>query len=775
MLPQLTLWESGDPLLGTYVPLVTVGWLDFRNYGLNGIDIYAGLLDARAPGMMVNPLGPAGEAICTSPLDQTQLSMDNLLQNNHTTEYAVFAWTHDKGASTDIWTQKINLPTWVEFWPTNGWPVTEAKANQILPQVNREVYVWQDGRRDPIPNDNQDDENIYCQTPGTCTGGTEMLWRDIFAKWSPGEDAQHFRFVADPEDGSTFVVWDEIRYPFDPGSPYRIVFIQKLDKDGVPRWSNAGVAVNKYNCGDCECSPYAQLPDVCIDGAGGARVVWQQTEGAYQACWAAHVQADGTVLFNNSIWASTCGSRQQNFTEPRIALADGVTYYAAVGCIIEGSANNQLPRIGGWDVNDNILLGSVTTSGWTDHFDLRIAYDNFATIPGVYFLTRIDGGYRLSVEYRSVALAGLVYRNESINFAEFGGYDLTAASLNGAAANPAYFTWSEKAAIGDPFEVHLGYFHPSGGFARRNITDNLLASTPPQKPDSKQPVLVCDSIAAYGTHEGVLMAWDTEVYQSGGSSYHKVETNRAKVQFIFPPSLLIIPEFKSHLILDNGLSGLSYPDIARVVNPAPGMGPYGVVVWENVGEASLCQPLRLTDIIGQYVLYDSTGVNWGAQWTGPQSIAPGPGNYHQTRPQVQSSLPGAVSVYWYDGQTGDASVMGTRLPDLNATIAWAKNSEQQRKPNSPSTLSITDIWPQPAGVNTSAIQVGISGKQLEDVTLDIFDLLGRKIATLYRGVMHETGLVVQFTPSELKLRSGVYVLRLHGDSQQVIRTFTVLR
>ncbi len=597
----------------------------------------------------------------------------------------------------------------MEFWPTNGWPVTEAKANQILPQVNREVYVWQDGRRDPIPNDNQDDENIYCQTPGTCTGGTEMLWRDMFAKWSPGEDAQNFRFVADPEDGSTFVVWDEIRYPYNPNDPYRIVFIQKLDKDGVPRWSNAGVAVNKYNCGDCECSPYAQLPDVCIDGAGGARVVWQQTEGAYQACWAAQVQADGTVLFNNSIWASNCYRLSGNFTEPRIVVVNGTNLTAAIGVLQQASSGVSVPRHCSWNNSNVIAKGTVVATGITDHTDLRISFDGDMNEEGMYSLTRSSAGNGLSIiHYNLVNFTPPFFKvNESIIPVAFGGYDLTTSTIAQPVKKPAYFTWSEKAAIGSPFEVNLGYFHPAGGLARRNITSNSAASTPPQKPDSKQPVLVCDSIAAYGTHEGVLLAWDTEVYQSGG------------------------------------------------------------------GELSLCLPPRPTDIMGQYVLYAAGA---GAQWAGPQSIAPGPGDYHQTRPQVQSSLPGAVSVYWYDGQTGDASVMGTRMPNLHATIAWAKAVEEDRQAAARAgDFRVESIWPQPASQSTDAVHVFITGERGESVSVEVYDLLGRKRAMLHDGLINEQGIVLTLSPSQLGLGPGSYILLLRSSQAQVTQKFSIIR
>ncbi|HOJ05895.1 MAG TPA: hypothetical protein PK916_18005, partial [Bacteroidota bacterium] len=277
ILPRLTLWEHIDPVTQSYIPYVTVGWEDGRDAAATGVDIYAGLLDAQGPGIMVNPQGTSGDPITQDPNDQDQLAMDNVIVNSSVNEYTVFAWRHFTGTEWNIHYQEVNLPAWVYQQQLNGWPVTEAKGDQVQPQCARRVFVWQDGRRQSIPNDAQEDDNIYCQTPGECTGSTMMKWRDEWAMWTHGEDAANFRSVSDPSDGSTFVVWDEVRYGFGiPGPPCRIVFIQKFDRYGVPRWSNNGVAVNVFWAPDPWGSLTAQRADVCIDGAGGARVVWEQ-------------------------------------------------------------------------------------------------------------------------------------------------------------------------------------------------------------------------------------------------------------------------------------------------------------------------------------------------------------------------------------------------------------------------------------------------------------------------------------------------------------------
>jgi hypothetical protein len=114
-----------------------VGWIDYRDYAIIGTDIYAGLLDASGPGVMVNPQGSNGEAICQAPFDQYQLSMDNVFYGTVPYEHTVFVWRHYTGQEYDIWYQEVDLTIWLPMLAPDGWPVTEARGDQVLPQASR--------------------------------------------------------------------------------------------------------------------------------------------------------------------------------------------------------------------------------------------------------------------------------------------------------------------------------------------------------------------------------------------------------------------------------------------------------------------------------------------------------------------------------------------------------------------------------------------------------------------------------------------------------------
>ncbi|MFZ1730180.1 MAG: hypothetical protein WBQ23_15320 [Bacteroidota bacterium] len=786
VLPQPTLWESGDPLLGTYIPYVTVGWLDYRNYALTGIDIYGGLIDARAPGMMMNPAGPAGEPVCMLPYDQTELTMDNLFYNDKNVEYTIFGWTHETGAGKDIWHQKIFLPGWIEQWPVNGWPISEGKSDQILPQANREVFVWQDGRRDPIPNDNQDDENIYCQTPGMCTGPTEMNWRDMFARWAFGTDAREFRYVTNPDDGSTFVVWTEDREVYN-NALHSIVFIQKIDKDGVPRWSNNGVAVNGYVLPGG--SANAKLPDVCISDQGSAMVVWQQTNALppyNEECVAWKLDAlggrDPMGPFLMGLCWSSGGGLADTYTEPRImANAGGSAVIAFLWANTSAAPPLiTLPQTIPIASNGAFFPGNLATINTgiytpyvTDNTDLRMVHDGIGV---TYTMTRslsqpyiVFGAYdRSFVPLGPPPLPQKDYTS-AITYTAFDSYDLINRDyLLSPNFSDAAFTYSVQSQAGGSYDIYVGYFNYNFGIQSTAVKYNVTNNIP--YVDSKTPAIAADSIInGQSGRQGVLVAWDTDTHVPGYPTTHRVETNRFK----FPNA--IQQEFSTHLIVANGLTAPTHPDIARVINNVPQGSPTGVVVWEGGGELSPCSPARPTDIYGQFVNYDNTSSNPGIQWAQAEMIAPGSGNYHQTTPTVDQSIAGGVSVFWYDSQTGNKGIMGTRMPELHSNIGWAKAQRADRQSPQTSAFSISDVWPQPAPSLGSELSIAIESPSDDVASLELYDFLGRKIATLFNGFMWKTGLVVRFTPADYNLAPGVYLLRLSNSSEQRVKAITLLR
>jgi hypothetical protein len=178
---------------------------------------------------------------------------------------------HASVTNADIHYQSVRIPQWDLNKPANGWPVTEAKGDQSHPQVSGNVFVYEDARRKPIGastySEGQDDVNIYCETPGSCVGSKEMGWRDMFAEWTPQSGIAHMRIIVDESDSSIFVAWDETR------AGLLSVYAQKFDKDGVPRWTNNGVRVS-------ESGVEAEYPDIAVDRAGGAQLVYEYLNGS---------------------------------------------------------------------------------------------------------------------------------------------------------------------------------------------------------------------------------------------------------------------------------------------------------------------------------------------------------------------------------------------------------------------------------------------------------------------------------------------------------------
>ncbi|MBE0642486.1 MAG: hypothetical protein IH600_00220, partial [Bacteroidetes bacterium] len=696
-----------------------------------------------------------------------------LFYNDKNNEYTIFAWTHPTAAGKDIRYQKIALPAWIEQWPAGGWPVTEAKSDQILPQANREVFVWQDGRRDPIPYDLQDDENIYCQTPGDCTGPTQMNWRDVFARWAFGTDAREFRYVTNPEDGSTFVVWTEDRDPYN--TPQSIVFIQKFDKDGVPRWSNNGEAVSPMNVYDLD----AKLPDVCISDQGSAIVAYQRTSPVTgrEECLATKFNAAGlqpwpAPALHGYTWSSAYTVLADSYTEPRI-LSSG-NGNAVVAVLDSNSTNNvTFPHIFSVASNGaNIPIGLINTATQTsvsDNHDLQFVFNG---INAYYTITRswsqpliVCGAYDPSIIPLNPPFR---YDAHAISFVGFDSYDVISRDyLLSPNFSELSFAYSIQSQAGGSYDVWVGRYGYVSGASTPPATYQVTMNMP--YVDSKMPAIAADSVVnTQSGKQGVLLAWDTETHAPGYPITHRVESNRFK----FPGAMQ--PEFLTHLILANGLSAPSHPDIARVIGTALLVSPAGVVVWEGGGELGPCTPARPTEIYGQYVIYDRSAPNPGPQWSQAELIAPGTGNYHQTRPMVDQSMPGGVAVFWYDGQTGNKSIMGTRLPELHTDIGWAKDRGKE-VPAGTGTFSLGAVWPQPAQTLGAPVHVTIDAATGRTAVLELHDLLGRKVVTLFEGEVKDSGMLVRFTPAHYRLAPGVYLLRFSDGEKQQVKPITLIR
>ena len=774
--PVMTLWERPSiEGVQEYAPLAYIAWRDSRDE-LPGV--YGSLMDAseRMPGTypwLAQPVDLEGIPIATAPdVPRTQLAIDNL--GLQTSANAFVAWRQENG-EIDIYHQSIEIqsfaneyvPTWSLWHSVYGKRLTEAKGEQCLPQVSGNVFVWQDARRQPIPNDAQNDWNIYCESLGACIEPQEIAWRDTYVRWWGGTDAKNLRYVTDPGDGSMFIVWDEIR------EGENRVFIQKLDKDGVPRWKSNGVLVSVNDIGTA-----AEKADVALltgpnGSTGAAWVVWQQgAPGSRNVYWRM-VAANGAA---NPIIHSVPIMVNVECYEPQVIDKTGSSGNIIMAMLVGLIGGPTVPGICSTDQAAPITPDFQMSSAVLQHVDLRISKDYLG---GCYVMTHgsAAGNERISVLHATLGGGGWTGTpNDLITYqsaSDFYGYDMCTDVIDpGGSPHDLMVAYSITPPAGVP-ELFVQRFGS-------NTTDLFPAAlTPPEgylpfniPGVPSQPCIVPDSVALPATGlGGCLVAWNQNQYiaQYGGNR-NAVLTNQAEWTNNPPAPPTLFPWSR--------VSGYSveptFPDIAAQTRYSPGVEPRSFIVWEGEGESSPCGPPRAKDIWTQYSEYDGQS---GSQtlWQQEELVSPGGGNYFQRSPIVQTSVGHSVSVYWLDDRNANDGIIGTRLSEQGGGIAWYKRRDVATKATVPSQLAIEPVHPNPvrlSGNGRASFEVSLP----EDGTIEIHltDMLGRTIAIPYSGFagVGRHAMSIALPPSAT---TGTYFIQIHSGGRFAVRPFAVIR
>jgi len=86
-------------------------------------------------------------------------------------------------------------------------------------------------------------------------------------------------------------------------------------------------------------------------------------------------------------------------------------------------------------------------------------------------------------------------------------------------------------------------------------------------------------------------------------------------------------------------------------------------------------------------------------------------------------------------------------------------------------FSLETIRPHPVqATSTAMLQV----ERAQEVTAELFDLLGRKVQTVYRGMVNPSTPVTLSVSSD-QLQSGAYFLRVTGDDFRTTQRVTIVR
>jgi hypothetical protein len=645
--------------------------------------------------------------------------------------------------------------------------VTEAKGDQILPEVSGEVMVFQDRRRQPIVNDNRNDWDVRAQISGDCVGPTAMRWRDMWAKVTNGSDAEGYRMATD-EEHNVFVVWDEVR---DPNTT-RQVYIQKFDKHGVPRWDLGGVRVS-----DPAATSEAKLADVAVDNNKGAQVVWQQTSGGTEEVVYAHIGYDGILVEDYNI-PNEDAAVQALYTSsltpvivftPETPNIGWGAWVAFIGVEATGDHERYIKRIEAGTGMKNAGYGRLTPPVTpSEYSDLKIVHHG---ADGVHLLSRwynrTPGAPVRQINVTTIVENAVPvskfdqWQDQFFNYTDFTGYDIDVDVSWPVPHRPLLAVTLHRLGFAG-VDLHIVSYNASFAGAGSRFSDNPWIY-PVRSEIPSLPTVASDHVDVNG-YGGMLLAVDVEYTDPITSlQRHKVQTAHVEldvVDLVRPPNSLM------DVAID--LTAASWPDIAYAEPQFAGQEPMSMIVWEGGGETSSCSPPRPTEVYSQYVGYQSPYD--GLYWNEEKMVAPGPGNYHQRRPTIQPSEDGTYTTFWLDTWGGTASPMGTRMYHIDGdNMGWKKRHPAP----TPQSLAVS-VYPNPVGPD-AGISIQLVSMRDQHARVLITDALGRTVAQLHDGMLREGVTTISSGLPRGQLLSGTYFVSTLTQSGRTVTSFIVLR
>jgi hypothetical protein len=719
-------------------PYLAVSWQ------ANNEIITAGLVDA-------NQASLVGSLKQVSYEGGTQPSAD-IVPINGMQANLYIGWRQTGGYSNILY-QNMLLPAWTEEKDYGGWPVTQAQGNQNKPQVCGSVFVFEDNRRSSLPlGDNRNDMDISCQTPGECTGPSGMAWRDRFIQWTHGTNAQNKKMVVDRATGdfSTFVVWDEIR------DGTRSVFIQKLDKNGVPRWRNSGIQLTPNGIDSKE-------PDVSYDGAGGAMTVCLETYNGVDALYYYRVDADGVERSHGKF-----SNLSSTVLQPRIARTIGKAGITYLVSFIYNNHNERRHAV--LLLNQpvaNIPSTPVTNGNVIYHRDLRLVGDDH--YGGAYLMTNgidANGLNAINVTFLDLQENYGVLQDELCSISTLDDYDICMDVFRrGSLLYPDAMIAYAQGSTGN-MDIFLARFSPlAGRVGDLKYTSYLGANT------ARSPVIVSDSIDSGQGNGGCLVSWERR-YVVQQTYKHDVLSNR------FTWSVpAFVPQYTPDIVVSNPECTQTNLTMARINHRSPQGAPTAIIAWEDACEDSPCSPARPVSILCRQIVYPIPGPS--ILWNQPYQASPGPGSYTQIRPNIITHEDGSAMLIWYDTRTSDSCLMTTRMYDQDGSPGWFKPAEETKFAER-SAVSMNprfgSVFPIPFSSNTHrTLTIPWSISRDGDVRLQILDPLGRLVTTLEDDIHVSGNHVTTWDLKSYHLSPGVYFCVLSGNNSRCYTLFTVIR
>ncbi|MFX0140300.1 MAG: hypothetical protein ACFFDN_42060, partial [Candidatus Hodarchaeota archaeon] len=266
-----------------------IAWTDTR-YGT--WDVFAQKIDING----IPQWNPNGVDICTAGNLQTLVDICNDGAGG-----AILTWRDSRFGDDDIYAQRINSDGTIN-WTANGTAICKASNTQSIPRIISDneggaIITWQDTRNVLSAND------IYAQR---INSEGQILWIANGTPICTNVGGQiNPRISSDGVDGWV-ITW------VDGRSSNTDIYAQRINPEGIPMWSNNGLAV-------CTANDNQYTPELCTDG-NGVIIAWVDYRNyglSFEDIYAQRISSDGTVKWTTN-GIAICS---ENYTQQYPAIA----------------------------------------------------------------------------------------------------------------------------------------------------------------------------------------------------------------------------------------------------------------------------------------------------------------------------------------------------------------------------------------------------------------------------------------------------------------------
>jgi hypothetical protein len=625
---------------------------------------------------------------------------------------AIITWYDNRnGLASDIYAQRISSAG-TNQWTANGVAISTAAETQTLPTI------VSDGSGGAIITwydfRNGTDNDIYAQK---INASGVVQWTTNGVAVSTATDEQSSPQIVSDGAGGAIIVWADYRSGADND-----IYAQRVNSAGIPPWTANGVVISAA-------LDNQSAPCIVSDGAGGAIIAWADNRnGPWVDIYAQRINASGAVQWTAN-GVPICTLMYFGFT-PRIPqiVSDG-----AGGAIIVWND----PRSGA----DDIYAQRINASGvvqWTTDGVAICTTSGAQSQPTI----TADGSGGAIIAWQD-------FRNGShldIYAQRINASGAVQWTANGIGVSTATGNQSSPQILESVASVIIAWDDGRSGntdiYAQKVSTTGTVQWTADGVPVStatgnqSSPVLTSDALL------GAIVAWQDA---RNGNTNNDVYASRVFSDGSLPVQ---IQSFTAQLLPGN---------------------LHVLLEWRTISE------------INNYGFYVQRRRDNEVQWTELQGFVQGHGT--TTEPQYYSYVDNTITetgLYHYRLRQVDLDGTSHFTGAISINVSSVTSVDE----GAPRVFQLQQNYPNPFNPSTH-IRFSVQGSGFEDrgsgfpvqgsrlVTLKVYDVLGREVATLVNESLQPGSYLVTF--DAVGLASGVYVYRLMSEGFTQTKRMVLMR